>query len=368
MRKSRKNASLAAALGLMLFPWAVMFGVDKADAASSPTLPAGWTMYASDCSDQEGQIYRIDTVSGVATPIGESGLNPGSYCPTQGHVNQETGTIYLPQGVGSTTATVDVSSGVITALAGNTDRIRGGIAGDQSGNMLTYNVGSADGTTFEIILSSINPVTGNLSEVARGIVPPDFPSTAFSVESFAFNPADQKFYTILLRNGVNDEFVTIDPSSAQVTRTGIFIDESETGTNHDTNPYSMVIDSNGVAWIADDLYPNDPPDALEQIITVEIATGASRIAISEITNEALYPDGGFYSQSFWLVPGEAGSGGTSGESAQVGASPESAQVGTLAATGGNVDLLALLAALAVTLGLSAVAFVRRSNRDYFKLD
>lgn len=355
MKKALKNSRLTAALGVALLTGIAALGAQSANAADLPTLPAGWTMYAADCSEQAGQIYSIDSVSGVATPIGAPGLNLGTYCPTQAHYNQVTGIVYLPQGAGDSTATVDVSSGVTAALPGNTDRIANAIAGDQSGNMFTYNLDSQDG--LNIVLFRVDPDSGNLKEVASATVPSDFPSTQFSRNSFAFNPVNQKFYTILLNNG-DDEFVTIDPITAQVTRTGIFIDESPKGINHNTNPWSMMIDSNGIAWIADDLYPNDAPLSMQQLITVDLTTGASRVVVDEITNDTLYPEGGFYSQSFWLIPGADDPDSSDTDSASAGG----AQANTLANTGTNVSQFAAAAAFATALGLIALVAGRRLRR------
>lgn len=359
MNKALKRTSLTAALVLAILAGVTTLGIHAASASDVPKLPAGWTMYAADCSEQEGQIYSIDSITGEATPIGAPGLNLGTYCPTQAHYNQVTGIVYLPQGAGNSlpqdagdgTATVDVSSGVTTALPGNVDRISNAIAGDQSGNMFTYNVASQDGN-FAIVLFSVDPVSGNLTEVARATVPSEFPSTEFSRNSFAFNPVNQKFYTILLNQG-NDEFVTINPVTAEVTRTGVFIDESSTGINHNTNPWSMMIDSNGVAWIADDMYPNRAPLSMQQLVTVDLTTGASRVVVEEITNETLYPEGGFYSQSFWLIPGASDA-----DSASTGG----AQENTLANTGANTSQAAVGAAFALTLGLITLFARRRLGR------
>lgn len=340
--KMKKSLGFSARVGSLGIAIAIVLGgvfvsSVAASAAEKPSLPNGWVLYAADCGSATGQVYSVDLLTGVATAIGEPGLNPKSVCPTQGHFDSVTGNIYLPNGFtdgpNNLTATVNVETGVITPLPGATTTPTGAIAGDDEGNLYAF---VDRGPNVEVF--RIDPLTGDqsASPIANTVV-----SGYFNNYTFAFNPTDKKFYTL---DWDNNEFVTLDPLTAVVTRTGKFIDTSKT-VDTTPNPYSLAFDSNGIAWLQDDLYPASGLS----YVAIDLATEETWLMFNPMVNETLYPNGGAYAMSFWLVPGAEEEGDAGGDSGNESGS-------ALPETGSTINgalVFGALSAVMVGIGLSA---------------
>lgn len=343
---SARVGSLGIAIAIVL--GGVFVSSLAASAAEKPSLPNGWVLYAADCGSATGQVYSVDVLTGVATAIGEPGLNPNSECPNQGHYDSVTGNIYLPNGfcevttysVTCLTATVNVETGVITPLPGATSSPNCAITGDDEGNLFAF---KDRGPNIEVY--SVDPLTGDpsASPIANTVV-----SGTFNNCAFAFNPTDKKFYTL---DWDNNEFVTLDPLTAVVTRTGKFIDTSKT-VDTTPNPYSLAFDSNGIAWLQDDLYPAYGLSYL----AIDLATEETWLMFNPMVNEKLYPNGGAYAFSFWLVPGAEEEGDDGGDSGNDGGDSGNESGSALPDTGSTINgalVFGALSAVMVGLGLSA---------------
>lgn len=336
---SARVGALGAAIALVA--GAILASTSAATAADKPALPDGWVMYAADCNDYEGQLYSIDVATGVATAIGEG--NTGVPCPYQGHYDPKTGNTYLPGaingGIEYYTATVNVETGVITKLPGATDTVDGALTGDADGNMY-FITPTGGGTGVDV--TKVDPITGD--PIPGSVVSITFAAN-YNHYAFAYNPTDGKFYTL---DWDNNEFLTIDPTAATVTRTGVFIDTTKTidGT---PNPYSLAIDSNGIAWVQDDRY-QDPGLSLA---AVDLATGETWRMFDLAVNETLYPNNDFYVFSMWLMPAESSDTDSDSESETESGTDEEA---ALPETGSEISgLTAIVGFMAIVAGAGAIA-------------
>ena len=347
---------------------AVVSPTASSAADPAPTLPVGWTMYAVDCEDQTGQLYTVDTTTGITTAVGDAATNgnfdAGQSCAAQGSYNPVTQMPYFLNwgcgGVPDYLASADVVSGKFTNVGTIIDDLP---SGNQWESAVTFD---AAGTLFALNksnkLSTINLQTGAATEIASA---PALPS-GFRKYAMAVNPADGEIYGFVRNNqtdngNTNLEIVTLSKTTGVMTRTGKYVDETSTGLNRtNANPSAMAVDSNGIAWVRDDGSPNSGTG----LIAVDLATGATWTATEGLYNSTLYPDSfntppspySFYSMSIWLVPG------SSPEPPAPPAPPTPAE-NTLAKTG-SVDAMFIPGAvLLVLLGGAAIALRRRSRQQ-----
>lgn len=107
----------------------------------------------------------------------------------------------------------------------------------------------------------------------------------------------------------------------------------------------LAFDSNGIAWLQDDLYPASGLS----YVAIDLATEETWLMFNPMVNETLYPNGGAYAMSFWLVPGAEEEGDAGGDSGNESGS-------ALPETGSTINgalVFGALSAVIVGIGLSA---------------
>ena len=332
----KKSLPVAVLLGITAA--IVLAGAPAANAAAPTALPPGQTLFAIDCENYGTQLWSF-TPDGAATPIGTaSGLDTS--CGGGGQTSPIDGLsyfIYYPGAGVSALATMDLTTGVVTTIAG--------ISGDTSGawQFFITNSGSAFITNTNMLYSIdlVTAVTTSIGSMAPA-----------SDGAVGYDPLTDTIYAFDRSNTIG--IYTIDRTTGAGTNTGI-------GGNWPAlpclglgtvggRPDGVVFDSAGFAWIQSDSCDS-------QIMSFDVSAPGSTMTGELFDSTAtLYPTApnDFYSETFLI-------------SAAAPVTPPLTPAGAgLAATGidaAQVATMAGIGAAAVLLGATLLVRRRRMARS-----
>ena len=290
----KKSWSIAAVLGVVT---ALVLGVaPSANAAlDPPVLPSTQTLYNIDCGKHAPQLWTFST-DGASTPVGSTSLKGNCAGGAQtSPVDGKTYFIYYPDNLTTDLATVDLTTGETTVIAGIT-----AITGYQPAwQLIITNAGQAFITSFNNGTNHAELIQIDLTTAATTLVGDMYP---YDGGATGYDSVTDTIYGFNSKNA--QKIYTIDRLTGAPTDTGVGgnwpVRPCLAGGNGVLAPDNVVFDSNGIAWIqADSQFCTSVVMAWDPVSGTSWATGELYDATA-----TLYPTAphDYYSETFFISP------------------------------------------------------------------
>lgn len=234
-RPPRGSVAVSAALLL----GAGLVGLAAAPASAAPgALPEGDTIFAVDCEDNDGQVWEVDPLTAVLTPIGTGSLDLLTSCAGPSAYDPTTGDAYWiswgEEGRSDALMLLDIETGDSVAVAPFTEDGTGDPVAAASiaigADGAAYLIGGTEG--YDSILYSLDLSTAIVTEIGDiGGVDQWW--------SFAFNPADGEFYGFDAAAGGGFSLIDVETGTATL----ILAD-----TEIPLDVYGIAFDAEGALW------------------------------------------------------------------------------------------------------------------------